>query len=117
MARGECAPDMRANNDTPAGEKSASGTDDSGELGAIGTPTGTIDDVYAAVDVPERSRDDARLSVKGYAYDDEAGTVVVGVGNGVSATVVLDAPDSDVTVEAYLDERDAAALGEALADV
>lgn len=31
--------------------------------------------------------------------------------------VVLDAPDSDVTVEAYLDERDAAALGEALADV
>lgn len=31
--------------------------------------------------------------------------------------VVLDAPDSNVTVEALLDERDAAALGEALADV
>jgi hypothetical protein len=99
---------MRANNDTPAGEKSASGTDDSGELGAIGTPTGTIDDVYAAVDVPERSRDDARLSVKGYAYDDEAGTVVVGVGNGVSATVVLEVDEARALADAIATAAEAA---------
>lgn len=83
---------MEANKDTPAGEKNRTGTDcdTNADPGAIGTPTGTIDDVFAAVDVPDRSRDDAHLSVKAYAYDDEPGTVVVGVGNGVSATVVLE---------------------------
>jgi len=79
---------MRANNDTPAGEKKRTVTDPSG-LGAVQEATGRVGDVFARAEVADPVTDDAEITVQGYAYDDSPGQVQLSVSGGVSLSVVV----------------------------
>lgn len=70
------------------------------DRGSFSTSAGMVRDVFAAVDTPARQSDSATLSVKGYAYDDEPGSVVVAVRGDVSTTIVLELDDARALADA-----------------
>lgn len=97
---------MRANDDTPAGEKNGSGTDEE-TPDATRTPTGVVEDVYAAVDLPEY-RAPSSIDVAGYAYDDEEGSVELLIGGPASTTLVLSPGEARTLADAIASAADEA---------
>jgi hypothetical protein len=88
---------MRANKNTPAGEKSASTDKETPD--ATRTPTGGLEDVYAAVELPEY-RTPSSIDVAGYAYDDEEGSVELLIGGPASTTLVLSPAEAQALADA-----------------
>jgi phage tail sheath gpL-like len=84
---------MEANNDTPAGEKKRTVTDESG-LGAVQEATGQVGGVFARAEVADPVTDDAEITVQGCAYDDRDGQVQLSVGGGVSLSVVVSSDEA-----------------------
>jgi len=64
-------------------------TDD--RLGSRRTPSGSVDDAFAAVDIPMPAAEHGSIDVAGYAYNDEPGEVELRIGDRLTVEIVLDA--------------------------
>ena len=78
---------MTATDTTDDGEEKP--TDTETHLGSRLTRVGRVDDVFAAVSMPEQPIDGAPLDVTAYAFDDEPGQVQLTLGDGISVEIVL----------------------------